>query len=212
MISPRGFEPSTLAAYGSDERGILEASHQAAQQGGPGKLVACATIGAKLRFEAIKGEKMSREPLAQIDRLRELVQEFVRRFGLLVTKETPCGQPISLSYAHALMVLLERTRAPATSQTELGLALGIDKSNVTRLCSRMEAAGHVSQVRAPGDRRSRLVILTPAGRRLAQRIEEASRRRFGRIVAAVSPDQRRTVFESLALLNAAVESLRTETP
>jgi DNA-binding MarR family transcriptional regulator len=152
---------------------------------------------------------MSRQ---QTDRLRELVQEFVRKFGLLVTKETPCGQPISLSYAHALMVLLERDQAPATSQTDLGLALGIDKSNVTRLCSRMEAAGHISQARAPEDGRSRLVQLTATGRRLAQRIDEASRERFGRIVAAVSPDQRRGVLESLAVLNMAVGSLGQEQP
>jgi DNA-binding MarR family transcriptional regulator len=152
---------------------------------------------------------------AQPDRLRALVQRFVRSFGLLVTKETPCGQPIAPSYAHALMVLLEHGgESPEMSQAELGLSLGIDKSNIARLCKRMEAAGHVSQERAPNDGRSRLLSLTTAGQRLAQRIEQASRSRFSRIVAALPRDERSAVFKSLAALNDAIETLgdAVETP
>jgi DNA-binding MarR family transcriptional regulator len=106
------------------------------------------------------------------------------------------------------MVLLERDREQAsTSQSVLGVTLGIDKSNVTRLCGRMEAAGHVSQERASDDGRSRLVSLTGAGKRLAGRIEQASQERFRRIVAALPRDQRSTVFESVAALNAAIGTL-----
>lgn len=142
------------------------------------------------------------------ERLRALVQTFVRRFGLLVTKETPCGQPVSPSYAHALMVLLERERQKdETTQAELGARLGIDKSNVTRLCGRLEALGHGTQARAPGDGRSRIVTLTPAGQRLALRIEAASAARFGQVVAAVPREKRAMLFESLALLNQALASL-----
>lgn len=145
------------------------------------------------------------------ERLRGLVQSFIRSFGLLVTKETPCGQPISPSYAHALMVLLERARDQTkTSQADLGLVLGIDKSNVTRLCGRMEVAGHVTQERAPDDGRSRLVKLTAHGQRLAQRIERASHDRFGNIVAALSRDERASIFDSLAALNRAIETLDDE--
>jgi MarR family transcriptional regulator, transcriptional regulator for hemolysin len=144
-------------------------------------------------------------------RLRALVQTFVRSFGLLVTKQTPCGQPISPSYAHALMVLLERSRETTdTSQAELALTLGIDKSNVTRLCSRMEAAGHVVQERAPEDGRSRLVTLTPHGARLAGRVEDASQQRFARIMAALTPNERSVMLDSLAALNRAIGTLDTE--
>jgi len=154
---------------------------------------------------------MPPQSTAQTAHLRQLVQGFVRSFGLLVTSETPCGLPIAPSYAHALMVLLEHAESsPPMSQADLERILGIDKSNVTRLCSRMVAAGHVVQERAPNDGRSRLVNLTATGRRLAERVEQASRERFGRIVAALPRDQRSTVFESLAALNEAVESLRDE--
>src|SRR5690242_17120964 len=92
-----------------------------------------------------------------VERLRGLVQQFIRRFGLLVTKQTPCGQPLSTSYAHALMVLLERSPSGfGISQAELGATLVIVKSNVARLCSRMVAAGHAVQAVASTDARSRL--------------------------------------------------------
>lgn len=148
---------------------------------------------------------------ADADLLREQLQRFVRSFGLLVTRQTPCGQPVSPSYAHALMVLLERDIAGApTTQTDLGAALGIDKSNVARLCSRLEDAGHAEQSPAPDDARIRLVSLTARGKRMAERITEASRDRFGRITAALPRSERRTVLDSLALLNDAVETLRED--
>jgi DNA-binding MarR family transcriptional regulator len=148
---------------------------------------------------------------ADADLLREQIQRFVRSFGLLVTRQTPCGQPVSPSYAHALMVLLERDLAGAPmTQTELGAALGIDKSNVARLCSRLENARHAEQVPAPDDARSRLVSLTATGKRMAQRITEASRDRFARITAALPRSERATVLDSLTLLNEAVETLRED--
>jgi DNA-binding MarR family transcriptional regulator len=147
----------------------------------------------------------------EIDRLRELVQNFVRSFGLLVTKETPCGHPVSPSHAHALMVLHERARHRSrTSQADLGAVLGIDKSNVARLCARMELATHVVQERSPDDGRSRLVRLTHEGARLARRIERSSRDRFRRIARRVASSERQALFDSLSLLNAAVQALGDE--
>lgn len=143
-------------------------------------------------------------------RLRDLMQELVRGFGLLAANQTPCGQPVSPSHAHALMTLVERKRlAQATSQTELGASLGIDKSNVARLCGRMEAAGHVLQKRAPGDGRSRVLQLTAKGAALAARIEAASHARFSALLASVPTPKRRSLLDCLAVLNAAVHTLRT---
>ena len=144
-----------------------------------------------------------------VDKLRSLVQTFVRDFGLLAANETPCGHPIPVSYAHALMVLLEhRSQEVAISQANLGAALGIDKSNVARLCSRMEEAGHATQTRAPDDGRSRLVELTGAGVPLARQIARASRARFGRILAQIPPRRRSALLDSLTALNAAVATVR----
>src|SRR4051812_5939543 len=89
-----------------------------------------------------------------VEEMRAHVQQFVRRFGLLVTRQTPCGFPVSPSYAHALMLLLRRgSGGIATLQSDLAAGLGIDKSNVARLCERMVSAGHALQTIPPGDGR-----------------------------------------------------------
>lgn len=150
------------------------------------------------------------DPPGDAARLRQLLQELVRGFGLLAASQTPCGQPVPPSHAHALMILLERARlGQRTSQTELGASLGIDKSNVTRLCSRMEAAGHAVQKRSDEDRRSRLIDLTARGSALAARIEDASHARFGALLAGVPVQKRRSLLDCLATLNTAVRALRT---
>jgi YD repeat-containing protein len=56
--------------------------------------------------------------------------------------------------------------------------LGIDKSNVTRLCAEMVEAGHLVQAESLEDGRTWRLSLTPRGRRLAERVEDASRSRF----------------------------------
>ena len=148
------------------------------------------------------------EPAAahsDVEDLRAHVQDFVRRFGLLVTRQTPCGFPVSPSYAHALMLLLQRSRGGlVTLQSDLAGALGIDKSNVARLCERMVGAGHATQTVPPEDGRSRVVTLTAKGDRLAGRIEQGSRDRFSAVTASIPARKRRAVIAALAELNAAV--------
>jgi DNA-binding MarR family transcriptional regulator len=140
--------------------------------------------------------------------LQASVQAFVRSFGLLVTKQTPCGQPVTPSLAHALMMLLEREREGLSShQHELASQLGLDRSSVQRLCARLEGDGRITQQPAPGDARTRLVQLTPAGQKMASNIQAASLQRFTRIVEAIPASKRRTLLEALEVLTAAVRTL-----
>ena len=139
------------------------------------------------------------------------VQTFVRTFGLLVTKQTPCGQPVSPSYAHALMRLLEREAAGLiTLQTELAEELGLDKSSIARLCSRLEADERITQNPDADDGRSRQLELTARGRKLAITIQAASLARFNRVLSAIPSAKRRAVLESLQLLTEAVTILEEE--
>lgn len=143
--------------------------------------------------------------------LRTHVQTFVRSFGLLRDAETPCGQPLPLSHAHALSVLLERRRLSApTRQKDLAMALALDKSSVARLCRRMEQVAHVVQARSEDDGRARELTLTPKGARVAREVDAASRRRFERVLAAMPHAKRGRVIEALAVLNAAVETLENQ--
>jgi DNA-binding MarR family transcriptional regulator len=137
--------------------------------------------------------------------LRALLQRLIRSFGLLAGDTTPCGKPLAVSHAHALMVLLEQARLGRTpGQRELGAALGIDKSNVARLCRRMEKAGHLRQAHSSEDGRARVLSLTPQGTRVAAAVERSSRARFADLAAAVPAAHRPAVLSALELLNRAI--------
>jgi DNA-binding MarR family transcriptional regulator len=137
--------------------------------------------------------------------LRRLVQTFIRSAGLLAGDQTPCGHPLAVSHAHALMVLLETARkGKRVTQRELGQALGIDKSNVARLCRRMESAGHLVQSRSADDGRERLLSLTTRGTRVAKNVERSSRDRFEWLMSAIPRRSRAGVLSSLACLNQAL--------
>lgn len=143
-----------------------------------------------------------------VEALRSAVQCFVRGFGLLASDRTPCGMPLGSSHAHALLVLAGGERdGRHLRQQDLGAALCIDKSNVARLCSKLQRLGHATQKPSPGDARSRLVSLTPRGARLAQQLEAASYARFSALLAAVPEAHRGTLLTSLAVLNDAVSRL-----
>lgn len=140
--------------------------------------------------------------------LQASVQAFVRSFGLLVTKQTPCGQPVTPSIAHALMALLDREEAGiVTFQHELAELLGLDRSSITRLCSKLEAEGRVEQEAAADDGRTRMLRLTPSGRRMAGNIRAASLERFTRIVDAIPTSKRQGLLEAVKVLTAAVRTL-----
>lgn len=141
---------------------------------------------------------------AQSDELRRLMQRVFRRFGALATDQTPCGKPLSVAHAHALMALLSKGEA---SQRELGAELSIDKSNVARLCAKMVEAGHVTQRAAEDDGRSRRVSLTARGRRLAKEVEAASGDRFRALLVAVPAGKRVQVIEALQQLVTALDTL-----
>ena len=85
----------------------------------------------------------------------ESFHALIRRFGLLDSDRTPCGQPVAVSHAHALMELL---RAPATKQGELARPLGLSKSAVSRMVDQLPEASATSDVPmiiASKDRRDR---------------------------------------------------------
>lgn len=144
--------------------------------------------------------------------LRRSIQRFVRAFGLLAGDQTPCGQPLAPSHAHGLLVLLERERSGADDdggmkQQDLAVSLGLDKSSITRLCTKMIDAGHLKQTASATDGRAWALSLSPKGRRVAETLDEASKARFHRLVAALPLSvSAGTVVDILEVLTAAVVS------
>ena len=140
---------------------------------------------------------------AQADELRRVAQRFFRRFGALASDRTPCGKPLSMAHAHALMVLLAQGEL---TQQALGAELGIDKSNVARLCAKMVRARHARQRASERDGRSRLVSLTTSGARLAREVDDASRARFGALLGGVAEARRADVIAALQHLVDALDA------
>jgi DNA-binding MarR family transcriptional regulator len=142
--------------------------------------------------------------------LRAGVQSFVRGLGLLSSDTTPCGERLSISHAHALLILLECSqRGDKPTQHDLGQTLGIDKSNVARLCARMEAAGHAAQERCREDGRARRLTPTQKGLQLAAHLEESSRKLFIAVMTVIPPHARAGVLSALEALDAAVRTVLT---
>jgi DNA-binding MarR family transcriptional regulator len=138
-----------------------------------------------------------------VEELRRLTQRFFRRFGALAADSTPCGKPLPVAHAHALMVLLAQGEL---TQQALGAELGIDKSNVARLCAKMVRSRHVKQRPSERDGRSRLVSLTSRGARLAQDVDDASRARFGALLAGIPEPRHRDVVIALQHLVDALDA------
>ncbi len=138
-----------------------------------------------------------------VDELRRVTQRFFRRFGALAADSTPCGKPLSIAHAHALMVLLAQGEL---TQQALGAELGIDKSNVARLCAKMVRANHVEQRSSERDGRSRLVSLTARGARLAHEVDGASRARFGVLLGGIPEPRRADVIVALQHLVDALDA------
>jgi len=130
------------------------------------------------------------------------MQRLVRRFGALAADATPCGKPVPIAHAHALMVLLSRGEL---SQQELGTELCIDKSNVARLCARMVEAGHVTQESSKVDGRSRRVSLTTPGKRIAREVDAASTARFRALLGALPDAGHTQVIDALSQLVVALD-------
>ncbi|WP_437964550.1 MarR family transcriptional regulator [Sorangium sp. So ce260] len=145
--------------------------------------------------------------------LRSEVRAFVRGFGLLDEERTPCGVRVAPREAHALTVLADAERAGVQlSQSDLRRALGIDKSNVTRLIQRLREDGRVEQDVSAEDGRVRRVRLTSAGRRTAGRLEEQSLLRFQSILDAIPCEERAAVVRALHILNGALSRVTEELP
>lgn len=131
------------------------------------------------------------------------MQRIFRRFGTLSAGATPCGKPLSMAHAHALLVLAKGE----VSQQELGVELCIDKSNVARLCARMVDEGHAAQEQSATDGRSRRISLTARGKRLAREVDAASAARFGALLRGLPGARRLQVLEALEHLVIALDSL-----
>jgi DNA-binding MarR family transcriptional regulator len=70
--------------------------------------------------------------------LQEQLIALIRAFGLHRPDQTPCGEPVAVAEAHALM---ELAHGVPLSQNDLAARLQLEKSTVSRLVGILEARG-----------------------------------------------------------------------
>jgi DNA-binding MarR family transcriptional regulator len=145
------------------------------------------------------------------DEFRQLLQEFIRRFGLLAGDQTPCGKPLPTSEALALMCLLA-VGEEGLAQSALVEQLAIDKSTASRLVARLGERGFVTPMSSVDDGRVRAVKLTAKGARAAKDVEDASKRRFAALLENVPAKRRRDVVLAMRDIVAALERLNANQP
>jgi DNA-binding MarR family transcriptional regulator len=135
-------------------------------------------------------------PMTSVDALEPRLIAFVRAFGLHQTERTPCGEPISVSQAHALTELA----AQPLTQAELARRLRLDRSVVSRLADTLSERGWLERARHPQDQRAVQLVLTERGGRAAERLAGARRARLATLLDGVPEDERDNVLRALELL------------
>ncbi|MBE1489608.1 MarR family winged helix-turn-helix transcriptional regulator [Plantactinospora soyae] len=138
----------------------------------------------------------------EVGTAQDALMRFVRNFGLHQPDRTPCGQPLPVSEAHAMV---EIAREGRLRQAELTRRLRLEKSTVSRLVSNLERRGWVRRQAALDDGRGVLLELTEAGATAAARQAEARRNRFTALLARVPDDQRAAMVRALQTLAEAAD-------
>ncbi len=135
--------------------------------------------------------------------VRETLQIFVRRFGLLNAEccDRCCGEQVSMVQSH---ILSEVRRMGNPSMQRVAEELGMDVTTFSRQVKSLETKGLVSRQSWPDDRRVSLLGLTGEGEQVMNKIDLYMAARIERIFSHLTPFERETVVRSLELLNVAV--------
>lgn len=133
---------------------------------------------------------------------QEKIVTLVRVFGWHRPVETPCGQPVSIAEAHAL---LEISHTDGVSQHELTGSLNLAKSTVSRLVAKIVKRGWVRREQSKADGRVYHLFLTESGEQVAEELAEARMAKMSQIFDQIPPDRRDDVLNSIDIL---VEAIR----
>jgi len=115
---------------------------------------------------------MSSAPLAVTQRLGYLLKHAQLRLAELAE---PRYAPLGVT-GRQLALLTLFGEGPAQSQQDGAARLGVDRTTMVALVDELEAKGLVRREVAPGDRRKRLVVLTPEGERVREAGAEVTRK------------------------------------
>ncbi len=132
------------------------------------------------------------------DLLLTLVGYQVRRAQLAVFDDFAATmKPLGLTPGQLGVLVLVRAN-PGLKQTEIGSALGFDRSSFVALLDRLEARALVVRRPSPHDRRSHALHLSDEGVRLLERAQPLLKKHEAQIAPTLSPAERATLLTLLA--------------
>jgi len=94
---------------------------------------------------------------------------------------------------YSVLATLRAAAQTGLSQAELAERLMQSESNISTLIERMQQEGVVDRLRSDADRRKRVLLLSPSGERLLDRVEVAKRGWAVRLMRGVPADDRSTL-------------------
>jgi DNA-binding MarR family transcriptional regulator len=146
-----------------------------------------------------------------VEDVREQLQIFTRRFGLLNAAccDECCGEQVSMVQSH---ILFEVRRMGSPSMQRVAEELGMDVTTFSRQVKTLEGKGLIVRRVSPDDRRVSLLGLTDEGSRVLGQIDLYMAASIEGIFSSLSPFERDTVVRSLALLNGALARVSSGIP
>src|SRR5580765_2209590 len=122
----------------------------------------------------------------------------LKRLGMTAKEQTMAGfDDAGLHpYHHAILAVLDEGQRE--TQGAIADALGYDKGQLVGLLDELEDAGLVARQRDQADRRRQIVQMTPAGRKMLDKLRKLSAGVEDDFLAALS-DQEREQFHALLL-------------
>lgn len=138
--------------------------------------------------------------------IRESLQVFVRRFGLLYASscEVCCGEQFSLVQIN---ILYEIRRMGSPSMQRVANELGVDVTTFSRQVKALVGNGLIVRRISPADRRVSLLDLSVAGVRVLERIDNHVNEKMERIFSSMTTFERDCVSRSLDLIAEVMESM-----
>ena len=145
---------------------------------------------------------------AQVDRIRRFERIYER--GLRKRRRSAANEDFSVADVRVIEELGHA--GDARSGAWLGGVLDVDTGYLCRILNKLEAYGLVASRPSLSDRRTRDWELTEGGRRFATSIESACRERVGSDLAELLPDERRQLFQALAVIESVLLRLEMIRP
>jgi DNA-binding MarR family transcriptional regulator len=132
----------------------------------------------------------------------QLLMDVIRQMGVLRPDQVLPGWSLSLSDVYALNILAEHA---SISQQDLGAALKLEKSSVTRLVQDLEQRGWVLRERDSQDGRLRLLRLSELGARMTGEMHRHMHERHAELFNQLSPEEQAALMLGLTALQRAFD-------